>query len=98
MSREVKVVAAAGSGDVLQTLSPTVRVHVAGPLASAFGHTFWWALGATLVALIPASVLFATQRRDRRTMTARRATGREVTAVGQGVHSQPAASAGTLAP
>jgi hypothetical protein len=62
---------AAGAGDVLQPLSPTVRIHVAGPLASAFGHTFWWALGATLVALIPASVLVATQRRDRRAMAAR---------------------------
>jgi nitrate/nitrite transporter NarK len=62
---------AAGSGGVLQTLSSTVRVRVAGPLASAFGHTFWWALGATLVALIPASVLVATQRRDRRAVAVR---------------------------
>ncbi len=67
----------AGSSGVLQTLSPTVRVRVAGPLASAFGHTFWWALGATLVALIPASVLVATQRRDRRAMAARPAGSRE---------------------
>jgi hypothetical protein len=49
-------------------------------------------------ALIPASVLFATQRRDRRTMTARPAASREVTAVGQRIHSQPAGSAGTLSP
>ena len=70
---------AAGSGGVLQTLSPTVRVRVAGPLASAFGHTFWWALGATLVALIPASVLVATQRRDRRAMAVRPAGSREQT-------------------
>jgi nitrate/nitrite transporter NarK len=61
---------AAGNGGVLQTLSPTVRVRVAGPLASAFGHTFWWALAATLVALIPACILVATQRRDRRAMAA----------------------------
>jgi EmrB/QacA subfamily drug resistance transporter len=60
----------AGSGGALQTLSPTVRDHVAGPLAIAFGHSFLWALGATLVALIPASVLFATQRRDRRAVLA----------------------------
>jgi hypothetical protein len=88
----------AGAGEVLQPLPPGVRAHVAGPLASAFGHTFWWSLGATLVALIPASVLFATQRRDRRTMTVRPTAGREVTAVRQGVHSQPTASTGTLAP
>ncbi|MEA2160467.1 MAG: hypothetical protein QOD66_2847 [Solirubrobacteraceae bacterium] len=56
---------AAGSGGLLQTLSPTVRAHVAGPLASAFGSTFAWALGATLIALLPASVLVMTQRRER---------------------------------
>jgi nitrate/nitrite transporter NarK len=56
---------AAGSGGLLQTLSPTVRAHVAGPLASAFGSTFGWALGATLIALLPASVLVMTQRRER---------------------------------
>ena len=57
---------AASSGGLIQTLSPTVRAHVAGPLASAFGSTFWWALGATLIALTPASVLAVTQRRERR--------------------------------
>jgi MFS family permease len=55
---------ATSSGGIIQTLSPTVRAHVAGPLASAFGNTFWWALGATLVALIPASILAVTQRRE----------------------------------
>jgi MFS family permease len=54
--------------------------------------------GATPVALVPASVLFATQRRDRQAMTARRAAGREVTAVGRSVHSQPTGWAATLSP
>jgi predicted MFS family arabinose efflux permease len=62
---------AASSGGVLQTLSPTVRAHVAGPLATAFGSTFWWALGATLIALIPASVLAITQRRQRQATAGR---------------------------
>ena len=57
---------ATSSGGIIQTLSPTVRAHVAGPLASAFGNTFWWALGATLVALIPAGILALTQRREHR--------------------------------
>jgi hypothetical protein len=48
---------AASSSGLLQTVSPTVRVHVAGPLATAFANTFWWALAATLIAVIPASVL-----------------------------------------
>jgi EmrB/QacA subfamily drug resistance transporter len=54
---------AARSGGLIQTLSPTVRAQVAAPLASAFGNAFWWALAATLIALIPTSVLAATQRR-----------------------------------
>jgi EmrB/QacA subfamily drug resistance transporter len=62
---------AAGSGGLIQTLSPTVRAHVAAPLASAFAATFWWALGATLIALIPAIVLAMTQRRERSATDAR---------------------------
>jgi EmrB/QacA subfamily drug resistance transporter len=62
----------AGSGGLLQTLSPTVRAQVAGPLASAFGSTFWSALGATVIALIPASALAVTQRRERRETAARK--------------------------
>jgi EmrB/QacA subfamily drug resistance transporter len=54
---------AARSGGLIQTLSPTVRAHVAAPLAGAFGSAFWWSLAATLIALIPASVLAVTQRR-----------------------------------
>jgi EmrB/QacA subfamily drug resistance transporter len=57
---------AANSGGLLQTLSPATRARVAGPLATAFGNTFWWALGATLIALLPASILALTERRERR--------------------------------
>jgi EmrB/QacA subfamily drug resistance transporter len=59
------------SGGLIQTLSPTVRAQVAGPLASAFGGAFWWALGATLVALIPATVLVRVQRRERQATATR---------------------------
>ncbi len=63
---------AASSSGLLQTLSPTVRAHVAAPLATAFANTFWWTLGATLIAMIPASVLAVTQRRERRATAARK--------------------------
>jgi EmrB/QacA subfamily drug resistance transporter len=66
---------AAGSGGLIQTLSPTVRAQVAGPLASAFGNTFLWALGATLIALIPAGVLVVSQVRERQVTAARAAGG-----------------------
>ena len=62
-SRAVPRAGAASRGGPIQTLSPNVRAHVAAPLATAFGNTFWWALGATLIALIPAGILAATQRR-----------------------------------
>jgi len=62
---------AASSGGLIQTLSPTVRAHVAAPLAGAFGAAFWWALGATLIALIPASILSITQGRERQASAAR---------------------------
>jgi EmrB/QacA subfamily drug resistance transporter len=64
---------AASSGGLIQTLPPTVRAHVAAPLASAFGNTFWWALGATLIALVPASVLTVNQRRESQAIAARAA-------------------------
>ena len=44
----------------------SVVAKVAQPLASAFGHTFWWVLGMTVVALVPALLLVrgpATRRR-----------------------------------
>ena len=34
----------------------------AGPVASAFAHTYWWALAITAVALVPAFVLAHAQR------------------------------------
>jgi EmrB/QacA subfamily drug resistance transporter len=31
---------------------PSVRAHIAGPMAAAFGQAFWWALGLLVVALL----------------------------------------------
>jgi hypothetical protein len=56
---------AAGSG-VLQRLPENVRARVAEPLATAFGNTFWWAVGMSAVALVPAAILALSQRRERR--------------------------------
>ena len=39
------------------TAPPAVVAKVAQPFASAFGHTFWWVVGMTTVALIPALLL-----------------------------------------
>jgi hypothetical protein len=71
-----QAVAALGSGGtsagLLRTLSPTVRAQVAAPLATAFGNTFWWAVGSSLIALIPVSVLVTTERRERRATATRK--------------------------
>jgi hypothetical protein len=53
-------------GGVLQRLPDTVRARLAEPLATAFAHTFWWAVGMSAVALVPAAVLALSQRRERR--------------------------------
>ena len=37
----------------------------AQPLAAAFASTFWWAVGISVLALIPATVLALSQRRER---------------------------------
>jgi hypothetical protein len=46
----------------IQPLPPEVRVRIAEPLAHAFTSTFWWAVGLTAVALIPAGLLAVTAR------------------------------------
>jgi EmrB/QacA subfamily drug resistance transporter len=39
-------------------------------VATAFGHTFWWAIGLSALAIIPAAILALTQHRDRSQTTA----------------------------
>jgi len=38
----------------------------AEPVASAFAHTYWWAMAITAIALVPALVLAHAQRSARR--------------------------------
>ncbi len=48
------------------TLSDTARLRVADPLAEAFAHTYWFALGLTALALIPALLLVREEAKARR--------------------------------
>ena len=57
---------AAGSSGVLQRVPDDVRAQIAEPLATAFGNTFWWAVGMSAVAIIPTAILALSQRRERR--------------------------------
>ena len=52
-------------GGTLERLPDAVRERVAVPLAEAFAATFWWAVGISVLALIPATVLAVTQKRER---------------------------------
>jgi hypothetical protein len=47
--------AAAKAGGSAGVISSTVKLPpaVADPVAAAFAHTFWWAVGAILLAFIP---------------------------------------------
>jgi MFS family permease len=45
------------SAHVMQTMTPTMQTSVLRALGTAFGHTFAWSLGITLLALVAASFL-----------------------------------------
>ena len=61
--------AAGGSRGLLEPLSAAERAQVSGPVASAFGNTFMWALALALLAIIPAVVLLRSERVERRAST-----------------------------
>jgi EmrB/QacA subfamily drug resistance transporter len=47
-------------------VSGAARDRVAEPIATAFAHTYWWAMAGTALAIIPAAVLAVTERRSAR--------------------------------
>jgi MFS family permease len=63
-SGQVGESAPAASG-TLERLPEDLRQRLAEPLAAAFAATFWWAVGISVLALIPATILAVAQRRER---------------------------------
>jgi EmrB/QacA subfamily drug resistance transporter len=57
--------AAPAASGTLQRLPEDLRSRLAEPLAAAFAATFWWAVAISLLALIPATILALSQRRER---------------------------------
>jgi EmrB/QacA subfamily drug resistance transporter len=57
--------AGGAGGGTLERLPDNVRARVAEPLAEAFANTFWWAVGMSVLALVPAIVLAVSQQRER---------------------------------
>ena len=62
--------AAAGRWATCSPRRPTRAERLAEPLATAFAHTYWWALALTAVAFVPATVLAVTEGRERRARAA----------------------------
>jgi EmrB/QacA subfamily drug resistance transporter len=48
---------AGGALGAVQNVPASARAQIAPPVSAAFAHTFWWALGATVIAVIPALML-----------------------------------------
>jgi EmrB/QacA subfamily drug resistance transporter len=57
-------------GAALESASGGAGAAEASHLATAFGHTFWWAIGLSVLAIIPAAGLAITQRREQERATA----------------------------
>jgi EmrB/QacA subfamily drug resistance transporter len=51
---------------LLEPLSAAQHEQVSGPVATAFGHTFMWALVLAFLAIVPAIALLRAERADRR--------------------------------
>ena len=54
------------AGSLLAPLPASEREQISGPVATAFGHTFMWAVAMALVALLPAIALLRAERAERR--------------------------------
>jgi EmrB/QacA subfamily drug resistance transporter len=58
---------AGGAGGLLAPISASERAQIGDPLATAFGHTFIWSAGMSLLALLAAVVLLRSERGTQRT-------------------------------
>jgi predicted MFS family arabinose efflux permease len=61
---------AGGGLSAARGVSGAARDRVAEPIATAFAHTYWWAMAGTALAIVPAAVLAVTERRSARERTA----------------------------
>ena len=53
------------TGGLLAPLPASEREQISGPVATAFGHTFMWAVALALLAMFPAVALLRAERADR---------------------------------
>jgi EmrB/QacA subfamily drug resistance transporter len=53
------------AGGLLAPLPASDRAQISGPVATAFGHTFMWAVALALLAILPAVALLRAERAER---------------------------------
>jgi fucose permease len=58
-----------GAGGLLAPLPASEREQISGPVATAFSHTFMWAVALALLAILPAVALLRAERAERRPST-----------------------------
>jgi hypothetical protein len=95
LQRQITSQLGGAGGGSLGTVPDAARTRVAGPLATAFAHTYWWTMAMTALALVPAIVLAVTERRAARQRTAA-AAGEAVD--GHGARSGAVAADGATPP
>jgi EmrB/QacA subfamily drug resistance transporter len=88
---------AGGDGSV-GAISNTTRARAAGPLATAFAHTYWWAMAVTALAVVPAAVLAMTERRAKREKAAAEAVDRSAPDAPDGARAGAIAADGATPP
>jgi len=64
-----QISSAGGAGGLLAPVSASERAQISGPLATAFGNTFMWTVGMSVLALLAAIVLWRAEREQRRLTT-----------------------------
>jgi EmrB/QacA subfamily drug resistance transporter len=59
LAHEITVELGGGHGSIgsAARLSASARAHITGPMAAAWGKTFWWALGLLVIALVASLLL-----------------------------------------
>jgi EmrB/QacA subfamily drug resistance transporter len=58
--------AGGGAGRLLAPLTASAREQISGPVATAFAHTFMWAVALAVLAIVPAVALLRAERAERR--------------------------------
>jgi EmrB/QacA subfamily drug resistance transporter len=85
LQRQIVAQVGGAGGGSLGGVPDAAQARVAGPLATAFANTYWWAMAMTALAIVPAAVLAVTERRAAREREREREAAAEHDATGPAV-------------